>query len=341
MGLDVIFHSLASTVKPSDVAEQSTLASIAATDPSESQIFSAQTFIEAVYGEPNGRNSRAQTPSSRSQTPLMVGIPCSQNTPKKPLTINPSHVRICLQRSFGTPSKAHIKPIGTPQCNHLRSTLILNRRLGEITPDPHSSPSTSYFYTSIMRSTLTKLRIKIIKEPMPALIFPRRHALHPPNLLPRLPDVGHLAVELNKDAEYAVLLSMYEVYNDRIFDLLSPAIVPGQGSTVSRQTPNSQKDRRRPLLFKPTEGSPDRKVVAGLRKVVCRTYEEALAVLEAGLTERKVTGTGANSVSSRSHGFFCIEVKKKVRGRRHGDDTWVGNTLTVVDLAGKPPIISI
>ncbi|BDD62541.1 hypothetical protein MAP00_007509 [Monascus purpureus] len=243
MGLDVIFHSLASTVKPSDVAEQSTLASIAATDPSESQIFSAQTFIEAVYGEPNGRNSRAQTPSSRSQTPLM--------------------------------------------------------------------------------------------EPMPALIFPRRHALHPPNLLPRLPDVGHLAVELNKDAEYAVLLSMYEVYNDRIFDLLSPAIVPGQGSTVSRQTPNSQKDRRRPLLFKPTEGSPDRKVVAGLRKVVCGTYEEALAVLEAGLTERKVTGTGANSVSSRSHGFFCIEVKRKVRGRRHGDDAWVGNTLTVVDLAGS------
>lgn len=175
----------------------------------------------------------------------------------------------------------------------------------------------------------------MIKEPVPALLFPRRHALHPPNILPRVPDVSHLAMELDPNSEYVVLLSMYEVYNDRIFDLLSPALVPGQGSTFSRQAANGQKDRRRPLFFKFTEGSQDRKVVAGLRKIVCRTYEEALAVLEVGITERKVSGTGSNSVSSRSHGFFCIEVKKKTRGRRHGEETWVGNALTVVDLAGK------
>jgi hypothetical protein len=127
---------------------------------------------------------------------------------------------------------------------------------------------------------------------------------------------------------------MYEVYNDRIFDLLSPAIVPGPGSAVSRQGATSQKDRRKALFFKPTEGSPDRKVVAGLRKIACSTYEEALAVLEIGLTERKVTGTGANSVSSRSHGFFCLEVKRRMRNKRTGEETWIGNTLTVADLAG-------
>lgn len=98
---------------------------------------------------------------------------------------------------------------------------------------------------------------------------------------------------------------------------------------------NSQKDRRRPLLFKSTEGSPDRKVVAGLRKIACSTYEEALAILDVGLTERKVTGTGANSVSSRSHGFFCLEVKKLTHNKRYGEANWVGNALTVVDLAGK------
>ena len=141
-------------------------------------------------------------------------------------------------------------------------------------------------------------------------------------------------------SEYVVLLSMYEVYNDRIFDLLSPAIIPGQGSAMSRQTP-SQKDRRRPLLFRATERSPDRKVVAGLRKIVCRTYEEAVAALEIGLTERKVAGTGANSVSSRSHGFFCIEVKKRTRGKNPGEETWIGNTLTVVDLAGKHNLVGL
>ncbi|KAL5340113.1 kinesin-like protein [Aspergillus crustosus] len=249
MSLDLIFKSLASTIKPPDNSiPPFFLASVAASDASESQMFSAQTFLEAVYGEPSadrGRNSRAQTPmsSSRAHTPMA--------------------------------------------------------------------------------------------EPMPALIFPRRHMPMKTSTLPRSPDVSHLTLDLNPHSEYIVLVSMYEVYNDRIFDLLSPAIVPGQGSAVSRQGATSQKDRRKALFFKSTEGSPDRKVVAGLRKIACSTYEEALAVLEIGLTERKVTGTGANSVSSRSHGFFCLEVKRRMRNKRTGEETWIGNTLTVADLAGS------
>ncbi|KAL5043789.1 hypothetical protein BDW71DRAFT_115013 [Aspergillus fruticulosus] len=247
MSLDVIFKSLASTIKPLDNSiPPYLLASVSASDASESQMFTAQTFLEAVYGEPDrGRNSRAQTPmsSTRAHTPMA--------------------------------------------------------------------------------------------DPMPALIFPRRHAPIRASTLPRSPDVSHLALELNPHSEYIVLVSMYEVYNDRIFDLLSPAIVPGQGSAVSRQGTSSQRDRRKPLYFKSTEGSPDRKVVAGLRKIACSTYEEALAVLEIGLTERKVTGTGANSVSSRSHGFFCLEVKRRMRNKRTGEETWIGNTLTIADLAGS------
>ncbi|KAL3961255.1 hypothetical protein ACCO45_002778 [Purpureocillium lilacinum] len=88
------------------------------------------------------------------------------------------------------------------------------------------------------------------------------------------------------------------------------------------------------LLFKSTELSPDRKVVAGLRKVVCTSLRDAILVLEAGLLERRVTGTGSNSVSSRSHGFFCFEVKKRTRSRRAGGH-WGGSRLTIVDLAGS------
>ena len=115
---------------------------------------------------------------------------------------------------------------------------------------------------------------------------------------------------------------MYEVYNDRIFDLLSS----------SPSTPKNGLIRRRPLLFKPTEQSPDRKVVAGLRKVICSTLDEALMVLETGLFERKVAGTGSNAVSSRSHGFFCVEVKRR---KKYGSAAWRGSTLTIVDLAGE------
>ncbi|KKO98133.1 hypothetical protein THAR02_09762 [Trichoderma harzianum] len=142
------------------------------------------------------------------------------------------------------------------------------------------------------------------------------------NSLPYSPDVSDFVVPCDPAAEYAVIVSMYEVHNDRIYDLLVPA---------SKSAGN--KDYRRPLLFKPTELSPDRKVVAGLRKVVCTDVREALLVLEAGLQERRVAGTGSNSVSSRSHGFFCFEVKKRSFGWQN--NSWTGSKLTVVDLAGS------
>ena len=144
-----------------------------------------------------------------------------------------------------------------------------------------------------------------------------------PSTLPQLPDISNEYVEADESAEYAILISMYEVYNDRIFDLLTPAL-PGKSTKDSR---------RRALLFKPTESSPDRKVVAGLRKIICGSLKDALMVLEAGLSERRVAGTGSNSVSSRSHGFFCVEVKKRRRGRMPG--RWGGSALTIVDLVSK------
>lgn len=119
---------------------------------------------------------------------------------------------------------------------------------------------------------------------------------------------------------------MYEVYNDRIFDLLTQPV----------QSAATREFRRRPLLFKPTELSPDRKVVVGLRKIICSTLSQALMVIEAGLHERRVAGTSSNSLSSRSHGFFCIEVKKRKKANsKRLQYPWSGNALTIVDLAGS------
>ncbi|KAB8339005.1 hypothetical protein FH972_021944 [Carpinus fangiana] len=118
---------------------------------------------------------------------------------------------------------------------------------------------------------------------------------------------------------------MYEVYNNKIFDLLIGT------ATKASKTPAHQL-RRRELLFKSTEYSPDRKIVAGLRKIVCGNLDEALQVLETGLTERRVASTGSNAVSSRSHGFFNVEVKKRSKA---GLSDWNSSTMTIVDLAGS------
>lgn len=337
MALDIIFRSLAPTVRnPDNSISPLQLASLAAADPTEAQLFSAQTFLEAVYGDPNGdrgRNSRAQTPMSpsRAHTPMTVWSPPKISWKGSP-TIRPSPLRQCHFKLSEGPGSMDITnfPING-RITRSRSRNIPKERFANTGPAPPMLYSYSHH---AVESGFAKTSLQMIKEPTPALIFPRRHMTHRPSALPRLPDVSHLMFDVKQSSEYMVLVSMYEVYNDRIFDLLSPSIAPGQISTMSRQG-NTQKDRRRHLLFKPTECSPDKKVVAGLRKIACSTYEEALAILDVGLTERKVTGTGSNSVSSRSHGFFCLEVKRKTKGKGHGEETWVGNTLTVVDLAGK------
>lgn len=150
----------------------------------------------------------------------------------------------------------------------------------------------------------------------------RSNKIPRPSALPQSPSVQDITIPVDENAEYAIVISMYEVYNDRIFDLLT-------GTATKSKHPNI---KRRPLLFKNTEQSPDRKVVAGLTKIICGSFEEALMVLETGLMERKVTGTGSNAVSSRSHGFFCVEVKKRDAKRK---GSWSSSTLTIVDLAGS------
>lgn len=339
MALDIIFRSLEPTVRnPDNSITPLQLASLAASDPTEAQLFSAQTFLEAVYGDPNGgRNSRAQTPMSmsRAHTPMTVWSPPPKFSWTGSPSIRPSPLRQChfkLSEGNGTMDVPDLEASPTTsRVTRLRSRTIPKERLAQMGPGP---PVLFSYSHHAVESGFAKTCLQTIKEPTPALIFPRRNMAHRPSALPRTPDVSHIGCDVKQSSEYMVLVSMYEVYNDRIFDLLSPSIAPGQTSTMSRQA-NTQKDRRRHLLFKPTECSPDKKVVAGLRKIACSTYEEALAILDVGLTERKVAGTGSNSASSRSHGFFCLEVKRKTKGKGHGEETWVGNALTVVDLAGK------
>lgn len=273
---------------------------------------SAQMFLDTMYGDltgPSRAGSRAPTPAVvRTSSPQAPAHPTSQDlypTLQVVDTGSPKSIRVIAQKE-SIPEQSIVS-----MSNDLtRSTLF------------HS------YIPSFMRPTVAQARKYLTKTPTKGESYtpaptPLRKALQRPSVVPQLPDISSVTADADSNSEYAILISMYEVYNDRIFDLLTPAI-PGK----------SNKDfRRRPLLFKPTEMSPDRKVVAGLRKIICGTMKEALMVLEAGLHERRVAGTGSNSVSSRSHGFFCVEVKKRRRSRMPG--RWGGSALTIVDLAGS------
>ncbi len=324
LALDVLFRSISNNIL--DPSTNTSLhATVAASDPSEAQVMSAQMFVDAIYGDLSAP-SRA---SSRAPTPMLVRNPSS-------IVVEPIHsTSEELYPSLQGIEKDSLKTIRVVRQNIYQPP----RTRGQAKAEQDSlamsygnmwSTVSNAYLPSYMQSTLTKaFRSVYAKSPFKGESFhthaptPRRQFLQRPSVLPQLPDLAGVAVEVDPNAEYAILISMYEVYNDRIFDLLTPAI-PGK----------TAKDfKRRPLLFKPTEQSPERKVVAGLRKIICGTMKEALMVLEAGLQERRVAGTGSNSVSSRSHGFFCVEVKKRRKSRALGP--WGGSALTIVDLAGS------
>ncbi|KAI9874064.1 MAG: hypothetical protein M1830_010229 [Pleopsidium flavum] len=314
MSLDLLFRSLGSrTLNPS--SSLTLVPTLAAGDASEAQILSASSFLEGVYGD-----GLAERVNSRAPTPMTVGttLAFGPTNPKTPTSRGPR----------GQWSILSLGGAGSPREEELPSTRPNNPLSGPSTGIGIGSPGKGQFTlpsqlpfwnTPRITRSIAKLRFGNVKDSGYTPSVPRKHLPQRPSALPQLPDTSDISVNVDSDTEYAILISMYEVYNDRIFDLLSNT--------------RSLKDlRRRPLLFKSTEASPDRKVVAGLRKVVCGNYEEALMVLETGLMERRVAGTGSNSVSSRSHGFFCVEVRNR---KLHGGSEWSSSQMTIVDLAGS------
>lgn len=328
LALDVIFRSIDSQIV--DCNKQATLeASITASDASEASIYSGSGFLETVYSDFG--SSRG---GSRAGTPMVV-----RHNPHK------SFIRPSLQEAFPelpgmfpeSPGSeqivrhedelSHGTLLSTPPDEGKQSKSLFSR--AQVVPEMpklvYKSSSQKHYMTSTSAAK-SKLMTKTNTSPIKGEYGPPptpRGRLQRPSAMPQSPDIDSIRATCDPSAEYAVLISMYEVYNDRIFDLLTPPV-----------RSNATKEyRRRPLLFKSTEQSPDRKLVAGLRKVICGNLKEALMVLEAGLHERRVAGTGSNSVSSRSHGFFCVEIKKRRMGRTN--EAWGGSTLSIVDLAGS------
>lgn len=284
--------------------------SLCVADATEAQLMLAPNFLESIYDESssNGRPSRAPTPGLVRDSILssLPDLPGAFPTTNAATVSTPARNRAkkVFERLYPSPS--------TYQLQHADTTRMSFR-------SPLKSPLN---FTRLTRS-VAKLTSPI-QESSFLSVGPSSSRRQVPRVsaLPQLPAIDNIEIAIDDTVEYAIIISMYEVYNDRIYDLLTAAATLGK-----------MPQKRRALIFKNTENSPDRKVVAGLRKVVCSSLDEALMVLETGLHERKVAGTGSNAVSSRSHGFFGFEVKKRHRADIPGP--WSGSTMTIVDLAGK------
>lgn len=298
LSLDVLYQHLEPYLADSDT-NIFAFESITAADNAESHLHRANDFLDGIYDNGNvSRLSRATTPAFVRLSTISAAIPGAFPTPLNEQHKSPDastvYDRLYPEISAYPPPIVASSPLSLSKSHLKRFT----RGIAKLTQSLHHQES------SFMSVPSSKRYAPRVSE------------------LPSSPSTDDITIAVDDNAEYAIVMSMYEVHNDRIYDLLA---VTAPGKTPAK---------RRALLFKATEASPDRKVVAGLKKVVCSTFEDALLVLETGLRERQTAGTGSNATSSRSHGFFCFEVKKRYRGRG-APGPWSSSTMTIADLAGE------
>lgn len=114
--------------------------------------------------------------------------------------------------------------------------------------------------------------------------------------------------------QYGIYITMVEIYNDRIFDLLETPL-PGKPRSEIRLINDAV--TRRVTLSRST-------------KLFVSTVQEAFRVLERGLKKRVSHSTGSNETSSRSHAIINLEIKATMPNSNQVRSS----TITFADLAG-------
>jgi kinesin family protein 18/19 len=113
--------------------------------------------------------------------------------------------------------------------------------------------------------------------------------------------------------EWTISVSFMEVYNEQVFDLLTPT---GKVLQV-------REDQVKGVVQ-----------VAGLTEQKASTYDEVMSHLMNGNENRKTEATLANNVSSRSHAIFQLTLRHNYRNSS-GKEILTESKLSLIDLAGS------
>jgi hypothetical protein len=128
-------------------------------------------------------------------------------------------------------------------------------------------------------------------------------------------EVEDQSLEGAEGFSFSVEISMMEIYNEQVFDLLHHETGGGQSDGVSldiRQGPDNVVS------------------VPGLKQAAVASIEEVMAVFSKGTANRATSSTNLNEHSSRSHLIILVEVTTRV-----GTESAVKGKLHLVDLAGS------
>ncbi|XP_041865820.1 kinesin-like protein KIF11 isoform X2 [Melanotaenia boesemani] len=120
--------------------------------------------------------------------------------------------------------------------------------------------------------------------------------------------------------EFSVKVSLLEIYNEELFDLLSPT------EDVSERLQLFDDPRNKRGV-----------VVKGLEEVTVHNKDEVYQILERGAAKRRTASTLMNAYSSRSHSVFSVTIHMKEISLDGEELVKIGK-LNLVDLAGSENI---
>ncbi|KAI9315467.1 kinesin motor domain-containing protein [Dichotomocladium elegans] len=125
----------------------------------------------------------------------------------------------------------------------------------------------------------------------------------------------------NEGAEYSVKVSLIELYNEELRDLLGTSSNGDDGRTLR--------------IFEDQNGSGV--IVQGMEESIVSNAMEAIAIMQRGNRNRSIAATRCNEKSSRSHCIFTLtaHIKETVPG---GEEVLKVGKLNLVDLAGSENI---
>ena len=132
---------------------------------------------------------------------------------------------------------------------------------------------------------------------------------------------------MDRNYEYTIWLSYAEVYNEKVYDLLT-SVKEDSSVNPDGTHPRAASDKslvlaRTALPLRPSPPSDNLdsasggKYIAGLRQFRVHSAAQAKALVKLGQLHRRVFGTLANRESSRSHGMVILKIVRGHRGEKN------------------------
>lgn len=137
-----------------------------------------------------------------------------------------------------------------------------------------------------------------------------------PGIIPQTINEIFHQIQSIADREFLVRISYFEIYNEKIYDLL---------------------DKNRPevtKIYEPVAGE----VVIHSTEIVAKSPEQLMAVYNEGNKIRRTAETSMNERSSRSHSIFRVIIESTKNGCGNSEQSAVNvqvASLNLVDLAGS------